>query len=597
VTTATSTPDARPRWSPRLRWLAAASVALLLAAAGWLTLWRAEPAPGPDIHAIVTNGIRLTDRLVQWLNADISPDGRLLAYCYPGKGIVVRTISGDSTWVIPGTTRAGSPVFSPDSRELVFNSNNTLFGWRVGGVAPVEITPMSQSRVWWGEDDRLYFPGQVDGTGIWRMPSGGGPTEKVTALRPGERAHVLPQLLPGGRTLIYTALGMSGGSRGSRIVAQRIGGHDPLTLVNDATHGRYLPSGHLLYARDDGTLYAIRFDPARLSTSGKAAVVQVGVGTATQLGEAFVDFSDTGTELYLERTARPPYVFTLSDRAGNATPFPDSAAMSLMGPVVFHGRISPDGSRVVFTGMRSGSADLWLATRAGEVERLTLDEAEDERAAWSPDGSSIAYTASPARIMVMDLSNAHKPRLVRRWSSHAHVFSWSPDGKWLLVQDQPSSTRLDLWAVSIDGRDSIAVANRPTLEWEGEFSPDGRWIAYFATEGATWQVYVVSFPDTSIRRQVTTTGGMRPHWGANGRELLYMGVGDGKLYSRSIDATRGLVIGPAREVTGIPIYDQFDVSRDGQQLLLRYPNGNDTTDYPPLHVRTNWFDHIRAKVD
>src|SRR5204862_6529836 len=141
---------------------------------------------------------------------------------------------------------------------------------------------------------------------------------------------------------------------------------------------RYLPSGHLLYAKDDGTLYAVRFDVDSLKTSGPHVAVQAGVGTATWSGAAFVAFSAAGLEVYLPRSDRPGYDFVFADRQGKPTsPAIASEVIRRIGHGSSLGSLSPNGMQIALSVRRPGAGDIWIApTGGGEPQRLTLDTAE-----------------------------------------------------------------------------------------------------------------------------------------------------------------------------------------------------------------------------
>ena len=65
-------------------------------------------------------------------------------------------------------------------------------------------------------------------------------------------------------------------------------------------------------------------------------------------------------------------------------------------------------------------------------------------------------------------------------------------------------------------------------ETEGQFSPDGKWVAFVATVSGRAEVYVQAFPDSSSgRTQVSTAGGSQVRWSADGRELYYLAPDSG----------------------------------------------------------------------
>ncbi len=67
------------------------------------------------------------------------------------------------------------------------------------------------------------------------------------------------------------------------------------------------------------------------------------------------------------------------------------------------------------------------------------------------------------------------------------------------------------------------------------FSYDGKWVAYGSEESGNWQVYVVSFPASDQKNQISTSGGAQPHWRRDGKELYYLAL-DGKMMAVGIKA-------------------------------------------------------------
>jgi len=231
--------------------------------------------------------------------------------------------------------------------------------------------------------------------------------------------------------------------------------------------------------------------------------------------------------------------------------------------------------------------DIWvLPAHGGEPHRLTIDAAEDEFPVWSADEKAIAYTSANTgmtrRIVVLQLDGGS--RVVRSWPRHAHVNSWSSDGKWLLLSNYTKTHGEDLWALSIDGRNIFPVATSSANENGGAFSPNGDWVAY----NADGEILLVSFPSRTIRRQVTTSGGAEPHWDAAGR-LYYRSKGSLMMQTLSLKTGLNLDAPLALFRTDAVV---FDLSRDGQHFLLQTRR----PEHRPLHIRTNWFDDVRAKV-
>jgi eukaryotic-like serine/threonine-protein kinase len=593
----TSSSFNRKSWQARAA-VPLAGIAIALAATVLLvSVTTKKQSFAPDIHAEISTSRWVTDPLAQAHQFDVSHDGRFIAYHGVG-GVVVRPLASLAAAELADTRRAQWLTFSPDDEHLAFIRDGRLFTTRVGGGAQTELARITVSGgMDWGKDDNLYFASGLGSAGIWRVSTKGGAPTPITSVRDKDQevAHMWPQLLLGEKAVLYTALGPSGGPSDSRIVAEVLGDKTHRVLVEHATFGRFLPSGHLIYLRDDGSLYAVRFDAKALESRGQAVAIQAGLEFATWGGAAFVEFSNNGTEVYLPRSDRHGLDFAVVNRAGSVIEKLDSIALREAGPGTSLGSLGADGHTIALTGRQRGSSDIWILNAAGSGSRLTLDPAEDEFPVWNPRGDSIAYTSAQTgisrRIFLRDAAGEGEPKLIRTWPRHAHLTSWSPDGKWLALYDFTSLRAQDVWAFTVDGKDSVAVATGDSYQNGGTFSPDSRWLAYVSGETGGSEIFIVSFPNVGIRRQITTTGGGSPRWDASGRSLYYLS--NGAMMARAVDLKHGFQAGSVRTLFRTDAIS-FDVSRDGERFLLQLPSKG--PDNPRVYVRTNWFDDIRAKV-
>lgn len=82
---------------------------------------------------------------------------------------------------------------------------------------------------------------------------------------------------------------------------------------------------------------------------------------------------------------------------------------------------------------------------------------------------------------------------------------------------------LDLWVLPLTGkRTPIPVAQTTFDEGQGQFSPDGRWLAYASNETGRHDIFVRSFPAPGGKWQVSIGGGIYPRWRRDGKELFYV---------------------------------------------------------------------------
>jgi Tol biopolymer transport system component len=176
--------------------------------------------------------------------------------------------------------------------------------------------------------------------------------------------------------------------------------------------------------------------------------------------------------------------------------------------------------------------------------------------------------------------------------------SWSPDGRFLLYANFDASTGTDLWALPMVGDPkAFPVVQTRFEERRGQFSPDGRWVAYESNESGQFEIYARAFPGSGARWQVSTAGGMQVRWRRDGKELFYVAP-DGTMMAASIsvsadrqtlNAGQPIALFKTHLATGGGVTAnraQYDVAADGRFLLNT--NVDDSVPAPPITIVQNW---------
>ena len=138
-------------------------------------------------------------------------------------------------------------------------------------------------------------------------------------------------------------------------------------------------------------------------------------------------------------------------------------------------------------------------------------------------------------------------------------------------------------------------------ERDGQFSPDGKWIAYQSDESGRFEIYLQPFaspvdgPKPTGKWQVSSNGGAQVRWRSDGKELFYIGLDEElmavsvRLDSNNHTAQFGDAAPLFRTRVGGAVQDiqrqQYVVSPDGQQFLMNTIIEEATS---PITVILNW---------
>ena len=349
----------------------------------------------------------------------------------------------------------------------------------------------------WGADDSIVFA-TTDATGLLRVPARGGEVTVLTTPEPG-RDHVFPQVLPGGRAVLFTTVA-SGQASSAQIAVLDLRSGTQTVLLSGGSHGQYAASGHLVYGAA-GTLRAVAFDLDTLTIRGNTVpVVERVVTKAT--GAANFAMSRDGSLVYesgdIASVAERTLVWV--DRQGHEEVVAGAPKRAYTYP-----RISPDGTRVALD-IRDQQNDIWMwdLTRTN-LSQITQDPGLNRGVAWMPDGKKIVFSAERDGSQSLfwqaaDASGSSERLTTPRSGRTNFPNSVAADGA-RMVFSEPDATPHDLYMLQLDSELKVSpLLNAPHDEHNGEVSPNGRWLAYQSDETGSAEVYVRPFPNVGDSR-------------------------------------------------------------------------------------------------
>ncbi|HKH93599.1 MAG TPA: protein kinase [Gemmatimonadaceae bacterium] len=530
----------------------------------------------------------------------LSRDGTRLVYpAWSGGQLLLFTqhIGELTATAIPGTEGAERSFLSPDGRWVAFSRQGKLLKMPIAGGTPIQLGTSQWAGGDWWTDGRIVFTRSYQ-EGLWEVSETGG--DEVMLTKPdtsrGELGHWWPQVLPGGDRILFTAYRGGGGVQSTIEILDRRTKRRTV-LVRDALCARYLPSGHLLYAKDE-TLFAVRLDLDAERVTGNAIPIQEDVAMADGEGYAAYAVAANGTFAHMPTASyRSDLELSFVDRRGvSRSAIPNRARYD-------NPRLSPDGTRIaVDVSPKGGNADVWVfPVGSSRGTRITDATSKDWMPQWTPDGRELVFMHEgifyDPWIRVADGS---QPARQLMGGGHDRMPSGiSTDGRLVALVANIDGLP-ELWTMSLRGKvteqrylTGVGSASKPS------FSPDGRWLAYESGETGRIEVYVQSFPDPALGRwKLSSDGASEPMWTRGGREVVF----------RQRDTVMAVAVDPARKEIGTPValfggpyvfhtaWDEgrsYDVSRDGETfVLLREPPGHRRQ----IVVTLNWLADLETKL-
>ncbi len=576
----------------RIAWLiTCASILALIGAATW---WRNSTPPAQLMHFYASMPFPARD-------VALSPNGHtvaVIAYGESGReivgtrnGIWIYELGSQGGRSLDDTAGASYPFRSPDGRSLGFFADGKLKKLELSGNRAQIIcdAPSGRGGTWNKDGVIIFTPDARSGVGLSRVTASGGtvtPVSKLDTSR-GELSHRWPMFLPDGTHYLYMAANFAGQKGVDAIFVGSLDSNEKRFVVEAAANATYAAPGYLLFYRDKALL-AQRFDLKRFALTGEPTTILNDIQYQPQVKRAV--FGASENSLLVAQTGSGVALSQLAwfDRKGKE--------LGALGKPDVYGNvlIAPNGKSVAvsMTDIASQNTDIWIYDLQGDsAKRLTFDPSADSVPIWSPDAARLVFASNRLSfndLYMKNVDGAQEEKSVLHEDIDKFPNDWSRDGKYILY-----TRHTDLWFESLPKLEKSLFLKAPSVLRNGQFSPDGKWVAYASNETGKWEIYVTSFPEPRGKWQVSVRGGEQPRWRSDGKELFYLSS-DSKMMAvpvttgANFEARTPVALFQATPRQPIPIFDLFvyDVSRDGQRFLINTQVKQAETQ--PMSVVLNW---------
>jgi len=464
--------------------------------------------------------------------------------------------------IVPLTSYPGlevGPTFSPDGTKVAFawtggeerDDNFDLYVKVIGTETPVQLTHTPSLGLYpsWSPDGRfiafarLTLGDNRDDAGLFLIPAVGGPERKLTDLVIG---HYIYQgaitWSPDGKFLLYAGPSENERTR-SHVSLLNVETLETKRLPDPSENCQFItfpvlsPDGRTLAEACQlsfglSSIYVTPFPngKSRLLIQNKG---DLGGLTWSKDGRCLI-YALNG-ELW--RIA-----------ASGGTPERLWFAQDAQGPV-----ISPTGNRLAY--MRSVFfSDLWSLPidremrTTGSPTRFVAANVEQKNPQFSPDGTRVAFESvrsGSTEIWTSDAEGKNLQQLTNFRGPLTGTPRWSPDGKQIAF-DSRASGRPEVYVIGADGGSPRMLPTTPDGGSVPYWSHDGRWIYFVGGSTSNSQLYKVR-PEGGKPVQLTRTGGFISMESPDGKRLFYTSVGERvTIWSVSVDGE------DEHRVAGIP---------------------------------------------
>lgn len=454
--------------------------------------WDVNDPGGPyrDVSFIVNEGT--------WMNLDISPDGKTIAFDLLGDIYSIPATGGNATLLRGGHAFEVQPRFSPDGSKILYTSDagggDNCWIMNKDGSEPRQITK---------EDFRLL------NNGVW-TPDG----EYIIA-----RKHFTSgRSLGAGEMWMYH---ISGG-KGLQLTTRKNDQQD----VNEpvvSPDGRYVyfsedmyPGGFFQYNKDPNNQIFIirRFDREKGTvenvTGGPGGAVRPQLSHSGKL-LSFIKRVRTKTVLYL-RNLETGEEWPIYDQLSKD----QQEAWSVFGLYTGYAWTPDDHHIIIWSNGKLMKIDINAANKAAEI----------------PFSCKVSQRIYDAVRFQQDINpETFKANVIRQAIT-------SPDGKWLVFNAVGY-----LWKKQLPDGKPQRLTTGTDFEFEPQFSPDGKTLVFITwNDSASGAIYRTNFPGTAKPSRITTSRGIyrQPSFSPDGKWIVFRKESGNNVLGPAYTSTPGI---------------------------------------------------------
>ena len=585
----------------------------MIAVVACLLAWNAiRPAPTehPTIfRSVIIPRTKIAQEALWHVALAISPDGKRIAYVDESTGtermLYVQDLDSSEARAIPGTEGAINPFFSADGLSLGYadHTRHSLEVVSLGGGVPKNLTKANHSlgAVWLDNGTIIFCPSWQNG--LWSIPATGGTAKQLTALniRKHETCHAWPCALPNNH-ILFTSFKIREGVWEGQLQVVPSSGGTPHLVLDDAQFGLYIPSGHLIFIRNDA-LHAICLDTRNFVAWGDAIPLSEDVLYNPVCAAAQMCCSSNGRFVFIPAPSRERSLVWVDDHG-------QSESLRAVSRRYESLSLSPDERYLavsIETQQRNCDvhSDIWVYDTARSAPTQLTFDGLSTQPRWAVNSRRLIYlkhdrTQDKHDLCAVDVGDDKSEEILARVRRFFMLgYSVHPDGNSVIgtVQSPSGDQNIVLVDLRDDSDRERFLVDEAGLQRGPVFSPDGRWFVYSSHETGTWEVYVRPFPGPGQRIPVSKGGGYEPLWDPRGDKLYYRKGDEMWMVSYKVDDEfkpaepkflfkrhfHGGVLAAERTYT---------VGRDGRFLMIAEDHDIGTQ----INVVVNWFEELKRLV-